>query len=284
MKKIIDKTFSSERALYNESDVKLINCRFEGEEDGESALKESTNVDVESTYMDLRYPFWHVHNLYLNDVEMTPNCRAALWYTVNTTIDNSKLHGIKAIRECQDFIINNCDIVSPEFSWRSNNINLNDSSIVSEYAFFESHNVRLNNCKFSGKYSFQYVENLIIDNSILDTKDAFWHAKNTTVKNSTIIGEYLGWYSENLTLINCKIKGTQPLCYCKGLKLIDCYIEDADLSFEYSEVDAHILGNMISIKNPLSGQIVVDGDSEIILVDSKYETKAQVTLHNKENK
>ena len=36
MKEIIDQKFSEERALYNIKDTKIINCRFEGIEDGET--------------------------------------------------------------------------------------------------------------------------------------------------------------------------------------------------------------------------------------------------------
>ena len=142
-------------------------------------------------------------------------------------------------------------------------------------------NIKLNKVNFKGKYSFQYTENIEITNSALDTKDAFWHSKNVTVKDSIIKGEYLAWFSEGLTLINCKIIGTQPLCYCKNLKLINCETEGCDLSFEYSEVDADIKGNIISIKNPKSGVIKVDSVDEIINEDSIMEVKAQVIIKEK---
>ena len=108
------------------------------------------------------------------------------------------------------------------------------------------------------------MQDVAIDHSIFDTKDAFWHSKNLTVKNTVLKGEYLGWFSENLTLVNCKIIGTQPLCYCKHLVLIDCEMIDCDLSFEYSEVDASIIGSVLSVKNPKSGKIVADQIGEII--------------------
>ena len=118
---------------------------------------------------------------------------------------------------------------------------------------------------------------MVIENSVLDTKDAFWHTKNVTVKNSIIKGEYLAWYSENLTLINCKIIGTQPLCYCKNLILIDCEMIETDLSFEYSQVDATIKGEILSIKNVLSGKIICDSIGEIIKTeDSKYKFNCEI--------
>ena len=85
------------------------------------------------------------------------------------------------------------------------------------------------------------------------------------MENSIVKGEYLGWYSENLTLINCHISGTQPLCYCKGLKLINCTMEDTDLSFEKSEVEATVQGHIISVKNPVCGYVKASSIGEIIL-------------------
>ena len=94
-------------------------------------------------------------------------------------------------------------------------------------------------------------------------------------------GEYLGWYSENLTFIGCKIIGTQPLCYCKNLKLVDCETEGTDFSFEYSDVDAEIRGEILSVKNPRSGRIVADKIGELIYTDdSKYECRCIVIQTN----
>ena len=117
---------------------------------------------------------------------------------------------------------------------------------------------------FTGKYSFQYIENSVFENCNFDTKDAFWHAKDVTVRNSTVKGEYLAWYCENVTFENCTIIGTQPLCYCKNLRLVNCKMIDCDLSFEKSSVNADIVGDIISVKNPDSGVIVADSIGEII--------------------
>ena len=91
-------------------------------------------------------------------------------------------------------------------------------------------------------------------------------------------GEYLGWFSENLTLIGCKIIGTQPLCYCKNLKLVNCTMEDTDLSFEYSDVEADVKGHILSVKNPRSGRIIADSVGEIISGDAVMECTGEVIL------
>ena len=264
MTTVENRTMDEERALYGSSDITVINCRFDGPADGESALKECSDVTVKDSYFNLRYPFWHVHGLNIDSCEMTGKCRAALWYSDNISISNTRLHGIKALRECRKVEINNSDIISPEFGWSVTDLKMNNTAAESEYFLMRSSNIVLDNFTLKGKYSFQYDSDLTITNSELNTKDAFWHAKNVTVKDSVINGEYLAWYSENLTLINCTIRGTQPLCYCKGLKLIDCRMEDCDLAFERSEVEATILTPVISIKNPYAGHIFVPSAGEII--------------------
>ena len=267
MKEIRGRRFPNERDLYAAKDIKLVDCVFDGAEDGESALKEAKNIVLENCFMNLRYPLWHDGGVTLSGCSMSENCRAALWYSSDIRVTDSKLHGIKALRECDGATIENSEIVSPEFGWKSRNVTLNQTTVQSEYLFLLAQDLRLNGVNFKGKYSFQYVENATVENSVLDTKDAFWHCKNVTVKNSVVKGEYLGWYSENLTFINCKIIGTQPLCYCKKLKLVGCEMADTDLSFEYSEVEAEIKGTVLSVKHPKSGRITADAVSEIILTD-----------------
>lgn len=281
MKVIRNQNFPNERDLYGAVDVCLENCTFDGEADGESALKEARNVELTGCFMNLRYPLWHVDGVKMDCVTMTDKCRAALWYTKGLKAENCNMLGIKAVRECEDIEIANSKIVSPEFGWKSKNIRLSNSDIESEYLLLLSSDIKLENVKFKGKYSFQYVENMLIENSRLDTKDAFWHTKNVTVRNSVVKGEYLAWYSENLTLENCKIIGTQPLCYCKNLKLINCEMEGTDFSFEYSDVDAEVIGEITSVKNPHSGRIVADSIGELLYTDdSKYECNCAVIIRD----
>lgn len=277
MKIIENQTFSKERDFYGSENIKLINCTFKGIEDGESAFKESKNILIESCLWDLRYPFWHDNKVVINDTTLTTNCRAALWYSNDITITNCKLHGIKALRECKDIIIDNTSIISPEFGWFNNNIKLTNSSAEVEYFMMKSNNLVFENVTLKGKYSFQYIENATFINCCLDTKDAFWHGKNIVVKDCIVKGEYLAWYAENLTFINCKIIGTQPLCYCKKLKLVDCEMIDCDLSFEKSDVMATITNEILSIKNPLTGLIEVNGVKEVIIDDPLSKCKIVIT-------
>ena len=276
MQTIINQTFDEERALYGSKHVEAIGCRFEGPADGESAFKESSDIIVRDCFFNLRYPFWHDKKLSVAGSEMTELCRAALWYSEDVEIKDTKMHGIKALRECADVRISGCDIISPEFGWSVRGIEMRDTSVRSEYFMMRSERLTFDHVKLNGKYSFQYITDSVFTGCEFDTKDAFWHAKNVVVKDSVIKGEYLGWYCENVTFENCTLIGTQPLCYCKGLKLINCRMIDCDLAFEKSDVEADIVSSVVSIKNPRSGRITAESVGEIIMDDPDAEGSIRV--------
>lgn len=264
MTTILKQTFDEERALYAAQDVLAKDCAFDGPADGESAFKEGRDIAVDRCFFNLRYPFWHDTGLKIENSEMTELCRAALWYSENVEINDTKLHGIKALRECTNVKLRGCDIISPEFGWSVRGATMEDCDVESEYFMMRSDHLAFRDVRMKGKYSFQYITDSVFENCVFDTKDAFWHAKNVTVRGSVVKGEYLAWYSENITFENCKIIGTQPLCYCKNLKLINCEMVDTDLAFERSEVEAALTAPIVSIKNPLSGHIYVPAVGEII--------------------
>ena len=264
---IENKTMDAERALYGSDGVLVRGCAFDGPADGESALKESRDVQVENSFFNLRYPFWHDRGLRISGSELTDKCRAALWYSEGVEITDTKMHGIKALRECAEVKMRGCNIVSPEFGWSVRGCEMENCTAESEYFMMRSRDLHFKGVKLKGKYSFQYIENSVFENCEFDTKDAFWHAKNVIVRDSVVKGEYLAWYCETVTFERCRIIGTQPLCYCKGLKLIDCEMVNTDLAFEKSEVEATVTTAIDSIKNPYAGRISAPAAGEIIIDD-----------------
>ena len=111
MKTYENQSFDQERALYASREVETLSCRFDGPADGESAFKECRNIRAQGCFFNLRYPFWHDEGVELADSELTENCRAALWYSRDVNIRNTKLHGIKALRECDQVQLEGCDIL-----------------------------------------------------------------------------------------------------------------------------------------------------------------------------
>lgn len=55
-------------------------------------------------------------------------------------IADTKLHGIKALREYSDVLVQGCDIVSPEFGWSVRGIRAEDTTAASEYFMMRSEN------------------------------------------------------------------------------------------------------------------------------------------------
>ena len=100
MQIIKDQTFDEERALYGSRHLEATGCRFDGPADGESAFKESSDIIVRNCFFNLRYPFWHDENVYIEDCDMTELCRAAVWYSGDIEIDNTRMHGIMVFGGC----------------------------------------------------------------------------------------------------------------------------------------------------------------------------------------
>ncbi|MBQ8547053.1 MAG: DUF3737 family protein, partial [Lachnospiraceae bacterium] len=155
MMRVENQTFDKEREFYGSSDVTVVNCKFEGPADGESAFKESRNVTVDGCLWNLRYPFWHDTGVTMKNPELTELCRAAFWYSEKIEITDSKLRGVKAMRECGDITIRNSDIISPEFGWSVHNIRVEDSTAAGEYFMMRSSDIAFKDVEFTGKYSFQ---------------------------------------------------------------------------------------------------------------------------------
>ena len=276
MKKIIGATFQQERDLYRTKDTEFIDCRFEGEEDGESPLKECSDCILRNCTFKLRYPCWFARNSHYYDTVFEETSRAPYWYCKDSTLKRVKVHGVKFMRECHNITSKDCLFQSEEFGWRCSDMEYIACQIESQYVLFENKRFKLENCRQKGKYSFQYCEDFEIKDCILDTKDAFWHSKRGTIVNSVVKGEYLAWYSEDLTFINCTIEGAQPFVTCKGLRLINCKMINTDLAFEESEIEVESTTPIMSVKNPKSGIIKAPSIGEIILDENAYHPGAKI--------
>lgn len=266
MKELISNTeFGGERPLYNRKSLRLENVTIHA---GESALKETADIEAVGCRFEGKYPFWCCDGFTVRDCHFTEGARAALWYSRGLLMEDTLVEAPKMFREMTDLKLRRVRIPGAlETLWGCREVELDDVQVQKgDYIFMHSSGIRINNFHLQGNYSFQYCKDVVIRNSVLNTKDAFWETENVTVYDSEIDGEYLGWYSRNLRLVNCRIAGTQPLCYAEGLVLENCtFAPDADLAFEYSDVQADIRGGITSVKNPRTGCITADSYGEIIL-------------------
>lgn len=262
--KICDRFYEGERPLYAEANKYLHRVRFYP---GESALKHTDNIMVKHCEFMGKYPFWHSNQIVIEQSIFTVYSRAAIWYTNNLIMNNCVVEAPKMFRRVSNLKIENTRFPNAgETLWNCDNVTMKNVEMRgADYVFMNGENIEIDGFKLQGNYSFQDAKNVTIRNAYLDSKDAFWGTENVTVYDSVLDGEYLGWHSKNLRLVNCTIRGEQPLCYATDLILENCVMEETDLCFEYSSLDADIVSDIISIKNPLSGSIKAHSIGEIIL-------------------
>ncbi|MDH6358896.1 DUF3737 family protein [Parabacteroides sp. PF5-9] len=266
MKKVISNAFfEGERPLFATNGIRLENVKFYP---GESAIKECHDVAAYKCEFMCKYPFWHNDNAVIEDCLFTVYSRAAIWYSKNIRMLNSRVEAPKMFREIDHLYLENVKLTNAgETMWNCRGMKLrNVDARCGDYIFMNGVDIDIDGFYLQGNYSFQDAKNVIVRNAKLDSKDAFWKTENVTVYDSEINGEYLGWHSKNLRLVNCRISGTQPLCYCTNLIMENCTMaEDCDLAFEYSTLEAVVNGSIVSVKNPTNGFIQADRIGEVII-------------------
>ena len=262
---IKDQYFEGERPMYARHGLRIENVTIGP---GESSLKEGSDLEAEECEFQGKYPFWECKNVTIKNCIFREGGRAAIWYSKDIEMADCLVEAPKMFRRISDLKLENVKFPNAlETFWDCKDIEAkNIEADKGDYIFMHCSDIKIDGFRLQGNYSFQYAKDVVIRNADMDTKDAFWEAEDVTVYDSRINGEYLGWYSKNLHLVNCKIGGTQPLCYCENLVLENCvFEEDADLAFEYSDVEASIIGPVTSVKNPRTGRINADSYGEVIL-------------------
>lgn len=259
-------TYTGERALFKTKDAKIEGSVFK---DGESPLKESSDLDISNVSFEWKYPLWYCNNVKVDKSVFLETARSGIWYTNNIEITNSDISAPKTFRRSTYITLKNCDIPNAqETLWGCDHVKMENIKVKGDYLGLNAKNVEINNLYLDGNYCFDGGENIVIRNSILNSKDSFWNSKNVLIENCEIDGEYIAWNSENLTFKNCTISSHQGFCYIKNLTLINCVLKNCKLVFEYCEnvnIDAN--STIDSIKNPISGKIVSKGIDEIIYDD-----------------
>ena len=276
MKELKQGLFTGERPLYDIHQIKIIDSTFA---DGESPLKECSDLIVNNCIFKWKYPMWYSDNIVCNDTTLLETARSGIWYTNNIEMNNCNIEAPKTFRRSSKISLNNCTILNAEETlWNCEDIKLNKVVARGHYFGLNSKNIEIKDFDLNGNYAFDGAKNIEIHNARMLSKDSFWNCENVIVYDSVIIGEYLGWNSKNITFVNCTIDSNQGMCYMDNIKMVNCKLLNTDLCFEFcNNVDATIDSKIDSVKNPYSGTIAAKEIGEIIL-DEKYIDKNKVNI------
>ena len=281
MKIYENERFAGERALFSSKNISVRGSVFE---DGESPLKESCGVVLDSCSFVWKYPLWYCRDVRAEKITLKETARSGIWYTHGIEISDSVIEAPKTFRRSSGIKLSHVTMLNAsETLWSCRDVTLTDVVARGDYLGMNSENLTVDRLTLSGNYFLDGAKNVTVRNSVLISKDAFWNAENVTVYDSVIVGEYLGWNSKNVKLVRCKIESNQGMCYMDGLTLIDCELVNTDLAFEYSHVEADICSSVDSIKNPLSGKIIADEIGEIIMEDERVDTSLTEIIERKKN-
>lgn len=278
MREIRQEYLTGERALFKSEFLKVYDTIFT---DGESPLKESHDIELYGSMFKWKYPLWYCKNITVNNCTWFDMARAGVWYTDNISVEDSAIEAPKNFRRCNNLTLKNVSIPNAsETLWSCDKVNMENVVAKGDYFAMNSNNMVIHNLTLYGNYSFDGSKNVEIHNSKLLSKDAFWNSDNITVYDSFISGEYLGWNSKNLTLINCTVESLQGMCYIDNLVMKNCKLINTTLAFEYSTVEADIVGKIDSVLNPSGGRISAESIDELIIEKDKVnpeKTKIMLT-------
>ena len=110
MKEYKNGTYTGERALFASKDASFDNCLFK---DGESPLKESSNLKINKTTFAWKYPLWYANNIKVNDSRLLITARSGIWYTHHIIMDNCNIEAPKTFRRSSYIALNNCTLDLP---------------------------------------------------------------------------------------------------------------------------------------------------------------------------
>ena len=269
MKEIRQEFLTGERALFHGKNLRIYDTIFD---DGESPLKESSDIELYGSMFRWKYPLWYANRIRVKDCTWFEMARAGVWYTNQMEVEDCAIEAPKNFRRCRELALKNVSFANAaETLWSCDGVRLERVTARGDYFAMNSQNMQVEDLTLYGNYSFDGVKNAQVSHSRLLSKDAFWNSENVTVTDSFISGEYLGWNAKNLTFVNCTIESLQGMCYIENLVMKNCKLINTTLAFEYSSVDADITNRIDSVINPSSGVIRAEKIDHLIIEKDKVD-------------
>ena len=265
---------TGERASFALADAHITQSMFAK---GESPLKHGRGLNIDHTIFEWKYPLWYSQDVTLEDSALLDTARSGPWYVDTATLKRVLIAAPKTFRYSKHLTLEDVDIPdASETLWWCDDVTLSRVSVRGDYFGMNSSHIKANDLKITGNYAFDSGHDIEITNSKLLSKDALWNCHDVVVRDSILIGEYLGWNSRNLTFIDCIIESLQGLCFIENLVMRNCRLLNTTLAFEYSTVDAELIGGIDSIINPTSARITADSIGDVTLDPTRIDPAATI--------
>ena len=148
MTEYTDEVFTGERALFKAEDVVVKNSTFE---DGESPLKEASNIEIYNCDFKWKYPLWYSKDILIKDSVINEMGRAGIWYTDNISVEDTVVIGPKNFRRCKGVKLTNVDFKdAQETLWNCQDVEMTNVEIKGDYIAMGSKNMVLNDVTIHG--------------------------------------------------------------------------------------------------------------------------------------
>ena len=99
--------FTGERALFGSKKLSITDSVFEN---GESPLKESKDISLDTCLFRWKYPLWYCKHIDVKNCTWFDMARAGVWHTDDITVCDSSIEAPKNFRRCDGLTLKKRDL------------------------------------------------------------------------------------------------------------------------------------------------------------------------------
>ena len=122
---------TGERALFGSRNLRIVDTIFD---DGESPLKESSDIELEGSMFRWKYPLWYCHNIQARNCTWFDMARAGVWYTKHILVEDAMIEAPKNFRRCRDLTLRRVSFANAaETLWNCEEVTMEHVTAKGDY-------------------------------------------------------------------------------------------------------------------------------------------------------
>ena len=158
----------------------------------------------------------------------------ALYNLKNATVAKCRFAGMEdgesALKECRDFIVDDCDFYLRYPLWHGINFEMSNCRMYDtcRAAMWYDRNARLVKCSINGIKACRECKNLTLADCDADSPEFGWKCDSVTVTGGHYVSEYFMFESSNIKFTNVDFKGKYSFQYVQNAEIDDCVLDTKD--------------------------------------------------------